>query len=63
MCHSLAGKQVPVMNTPCDCECACPALLPIDSEIKCLEEHRKFMQDRIEVIDRKIAALKTVKER
>jgi hypothetical protein len=63
MCHSSAGKQVPMMNTPCDCKCACPVLLPIDSEIRSLEEHRKFMQDRLEAIDQKITALKTVKER
>jgi hypothetical protein len=61
MCHISAGKPAPMMNTPCDCDCGCPVLLPIDDEIKKLEEHRKIRQDQIDAIDKKIAALKSVK--
>ena len=60
MCHVSAGKQVSRMNTLCDCECGCPVMLPIDEEIRSLEDHRKILQDRIEMIDTKIAGLKTV---
>jgi hypothetical protein len=62
MCHVSAGKSVSQMNTHCDCECCCPVLLPIEDEIRKLEEHRKIAQEQIEVIDKKIAALKSVKE-
>jgi hypothetical protein len=37
-------------------------LLPIDDEIRNLEEHRKIRQEQIEAIDKKIASLKAVKE-
>jgi hypothetical protein len=50
------------MNTHCDCECCCPVLLPIEDEIRKLEEHRKIAHEQIEVIDKKIAALKSIKE-
>jgi hypothetical protein len=60
MCHVSAGKQVSQMNTLCDCECGCPVILPIDDEIRRLEDHKKILQDRIEMIDTKIAGLKTV---
>jgi hypothetical protein len=62
MCHVSTGKPVPLMNTLCDCECGCPAMLPIDDEIRRLEDHKKILQDRIEMIDKKIAGLKTVNE-
>jgi L-lactate utilization protein LutB len=62
MCHSSAGKPASIMNIPGDCDCSCPVSLPIDDEIRKLEEHRRIRQDRIEAIDKKIAALKSVKE-
>jgi hypothetical protein len=61
MCYPIAGKPVLQLNTICECECGCPVLLSIDEEIRKLEEHRKILQDRIEIIDKKIAGLKTVK--
>jgi hypothetical protein len=62
MCHVSAGKQVSQMNTLCDCECGCPVMLPIEDEIRRLEDHKKILQGRIETIDKKIAGLKTVNE-
>lgn len=62
MCHCSAGKSVLQMNTRCDCECGCPVLLPLDDEIRKLEEHKKIRQEQIEAIDKKIAALTSVKE-
>jgi hypothetical protein len=62
MCHVSAGKQVSQMNTICGCGCSCPGLLPIEDEIRRLEDHKKILQDRIDMIDKKIAGLKTVNE-
>jgi L-lactate utilization protein LutB len=62
MCHISAGKPAFAMNTPCDCDCGCPVLLPIDDVIRKLEDHKKIRQDQIEAIDKKIAALKSVKD-
>jgi len=64
MCHVLTGKQVVQVNVLCGCdgEYTCPAGLPINDEIKRLEEHTKILQDRIDTITRKITGLKTVKE-
>ena len=62
MCQVSTGKPVSQMITLCECGCGCPVLLSIDDEIKKLEEHRKILQDRIEMIDKKIAGLKTVNE-
>jgi hypothetical protein len=60
MCHTSAGKTVPVMNSPCGCDCGCPGL-PVEDEIERLEAHRKIRQDEIAAIDAKIAALRSVK--
>ena len=60
MCHVSAGKPVSPMNTRCGCECNCPAMLPIGEEIRRLEDHKKILQDQLEVIDKKINALKSV---
>jgi hypothetical protein len=46
----------------CGCGCNCPVVLPADEEIRNLEEHRKILQDRLGIIDKKIAGLKNVKE-
>jgi D-aminopeptidase len=62
MCHVSAGNQVSQMNTYCDCECGCPVMLPTGDEIRRREDHKKILQDRIEMIDKKIASLKTVNE-
>jgi hypothetical protein len=62
MCHSLPGKEKMMMSTHCGCDCMCPASLTIDDEIRMLENCKKAMKDQLDVIDRKIAALKTVKE-
>jgi len=62
MCHVSAGKQVSQMNTLCDCECGCPVTLPIGNEISRQEGHKKILQDRIEIIEKKIAGLKMVNE-
>jgi hypothetical protein len=35
-------------------------MMPIDDEIRILEDHKKNLQDRIEMVDTKIAGLKTV---
>ena len=60
MCHIATGKQVSLMNNLCDCECSCGVMIPIDDEVRILEDHKKILQDRIEMIDTKIADLKTV---
>ena len=62
MCHILPGKQESQMNTLCGCGCSCPVILPVDEEISSIEEHRKILQDRLGIIDKKIAGLKKVKE-
>jgi hypothetical protein len=62
MCHVSAGMQGSQMNTHCGCECSCPVVLPIEDEVRILEDHKKFLQDRMEAIDKKIAVLKSVKE-
>ena len=66
MCHVSAGKQVPQMNTMCDCGCSCgcscPVTLSLKDEISLLEEHKKILQDRIDTIDQKIAGLRTLNE-
>ena len=62
MCHVSAGKQVSPMNTPCGCECGCPVMLPVDDEIRSLEDHKKILLERIEMLDTKIAGLKSVTE-
>lgn len=60
MCHISAGKPVMQMNSHCGCECGCPIMLPIEDEIRSLENHKKILQDRIAMIDTKIVSLKSV---
>jgi hypothetical protein len=62
MCHVSTGKPVSQMNTHCGCECGCPVILPIAEEIRSLEDHKKILQDQLEAIEKKISALKSVKE-
>ena len=61
MCHPLTGVSSSMVNAHCCCDCSCSVLLSIDDEIRMLEDHKKMMQDRIEAIDRKVSALKSVK--
>jgi hypothetical protein len=60
MCHVSAEKQEPAMNTRCGCGCSCPVMFPVVEEIRSLEGHKKILQDQLEVIDKKITALKSV---
>ena len=60
MCHVTTGNQVPQMNTCCTSGCSCPVALPAGDEIRRLEEHKKILHDRIEMIEKKITGLKTV---
>jgi hypothetical protein len=62
MCHGTAGKSVSQMNTHCGCECSCQVMLPIEEEIRSREDHKKILQDQLEVIDKKINALKSVND-
>jgi hypothetical protein len=62
MCHIATGNQVSLMNTLCDCECSCGVMMPIEDEIRILEEHKKILKDRIDIIDKKITGLKSVIE-
>jgi hypothetical protein len=50
------------MDAPCDCGCGCPVMLSIEDEIRLLIDHKEILQGRLEMIDRKIAGLKTVNE-
>ena len=60
MCHVSAEKQESKINTRCGCKCSCPVMLPVEEEIRSLEDHKKILQDKLEVIDKKITALKSV---
>ena len=60
MCHVSAEKLVSKMNTRCGCECSCPIMFPVEEEIRSLEDHKKILQDQLEVIDKKITVLKSV---
>ena len=44
----------------CSCSCACPATMTVEEEIQLLEDHRKYFSEQVGIIDRKIAALKSV---
>jgi hypothetical protein len=62
MCQISAGKQSSPINTRCGCACSCPVVLPVAEEIRDMEDHKKILEDQLEVINRKISVLKTVKE-
>jgi len=47
MCHVSEGKSVSQMNTLCDCECGCPVILPIDDEIRRLEDQMMRGSDAV----------------
>ena len=60
MCHVSAGNRDSSEKTGCDCRCGCPVTLPISDEIRNLEEYKKVLQDRIGIVDKKIAGLNSV---
>jgi hypothetical protein len=62
MCQVSAGKSVSQMNARCGCGCSCPAMLPVEEEIRNLEDHKKILLEQIEIINTKIAGLISVKE-
>lgn len=63
MCHNARGRYGSAgHDDPCGCSCSCPATMTVDKEIQLLEDHQKFMQDQLGVIERKIAALKSAKD-
>lgn len=45
----------------CGCSCSCPATMTVKEEIGLLKEHKKFMLEQAGEIDKKIAALQSVK--
>jgi hypothetical protein len=58
MCPIPTGRFESTGKFPCGCSCSCPATMTVEEEIHLLEEHKKFMQNQTEVIDKKIAALR-----
>jgi hypothetical protein len=63
MCHNGKGRFGSAGHGDlCGCSGSCPATTTVEEEIQLLEDHKKFMQDQIGVIERKIAALKSTKE-
>jgi hypothetical protein len=37
-------------------------MLPLSEEIRSLEDHKKILQDQLNAVDKKITALKSMKE-
>jgi hypothetical protein len=63
MCESTKERSGSVWHgDPCGCSCSCQAVMTVEEEIQQLEDHRKFIQEQLGIIETKIAALKTVKE-
>lgn len=63
MCHTARGRfGLAGQDDLCGCPCNCPATTTVEEEVQLLEDHKKFMQDQLGVIERKIAALKSAKE-
>ena len=62
MCHNGTRRFEIAGHGQCGYHCVCPPTTTVEEEIQLLEDHRKFMQDQLEVIDKKIASLKTAKE-
>jgi len=62
MCYCPAGRSGSAGHEPCGCSCSCPAATTVEDEIQLLEDHKKFMQVQLGVIERKIAALKSAQE-
>jgi len=62
MCHVSPGNPVSQMNPRCGCECSCPVTLPVEDEILILEDHKIILNARLRAIDKKISALKSIRE-
>ncbi len=63
MCHDGRGRLGSAGHDDlCGCSCSCPAATTVEEELQLLEDHRKYMQDHLGIIDKKIAALKSAKE-
>ncbi len=63
MCHDGRGRLGSAgQGDLCGCSGSCPATTTVEEELQLLEDHKKFMEDQLKVIERKIAALKSVKE-
>jgi hypothetical protein len=63
MCHHGRGRSEPSGHDDmCGCSCNCPATTTFEEELQLLEGHKKYMQDHLVIIDKKIAALKSAKE-
>jgi hypothetical protein len=63
MCQTGRGRfGVAGHNAMCGCSCCCPATTNVEEELQLLEDHKKYMQDHLGVIDKKIAALKSSEE-
>jgi len=62
MCQTSGRRFGPAGHDQCGCSCSCPATMTVVEEIQLLEDHKKFMQDQLGEIDKKIAALKATKE-
>jgi len=46
-------------HDPWGCLCACPATMSVREEIQHLEDHRRFLSEQVEFINKKVAALKS----
>ena len=63
MCHSTRIRLGSSgHDDACGCSCSCPATMSVEEELQLLEDHKKFMQDQLGVIEKKIAALKSAQE-
>ncbi len=60
MCHVSAEKTVSKTNPRCGCGRSCPVIIPVEEECRCQEDHKKILQDQLEVIDKKITVAKSV---
>ncbi len=63
MCHTGRGRLgFAGHDDLCGCSCSCPATTTVEEELPLLEDHRKYLQDHLGEIDKKIAALKATRE-
>ena len=61
MCKTAPGKSGQIDGTPWACSCICPASLTVEEEIQLLEDHGRYIRNQAEIIEKKIAALKSAK--
>jgi hypothetical protein len=62
MCHLSGRRFESAGHAQCGCSCSCPSTMTVVEEIQLLEDHKKFMQEQLGEIDKKIAALRATKE-